>query len=578
VPPIWNTIAALNLFGVDVRGLDVESFLASGRQLYPLVAIAWLALVVRLRRPGLLLAGVLLANAFAWFETNWPLQRLYALGPSSDRLNNVALCQVVAVGHSPLHTPVTGQMHFEPFWAVVTAVLSGWSPERLLRIYPFLSLVTACGFALSLFFALRPPGGSETTPPADGDRDWSGWERALIALFATLLSSVPLDYASPYRVPWAMTFLLKPNHAVGLVLMPWVVRGFARIRGGKSRIGVGVLLHALGWAFVIHMGAVCAGLITFAILSTLFRREEARRDWADAAAVIGINLLVVSPYLWMLFQGYGVFHSGPRMMIPPSSPHLLEATTRIAALGALAMWGAVVAWRRDRLGRVWASMALAALLLWLAYYPLSAIAQAKERDDMYYWLRVHVAVCAAIGAWDLGRRVAPRLAAGGFQPAVRAAMLTAVALPFTLPYWWDPVRMDLYFPGSVPPLPAEVTGPAGFLRAAHARDVVLAGDPAAARWMAALAGARVLLARDFQSPDDSSTRMQVAAALARGGPSDRLAEAARFGVSHLVVTPELLAVLGLTLEEVDARPYLRRVHFSGDPAGDYVALFAVGAT
>src|ERR1700704_2475322 len=197
----------------------------------------------RRRRPALLLTGVMLANAYVWVETNWPLQRLYALGPSSDRVNNLALCQVVAAGHSPLHTPQVGQMHFEPFWAVVTAVVSGWNPERLLAIYPFFALVTACGFALSLFFALRPltvDRSAAPAPPTAGappdEPAWSGWERALIALFATLLSSTALDYAGPYRVPWAMTFLLKPNHALGLVLFPWVLRSFVGIRWWRDRI------------------------------------------------------------------------------------------------------------------------------------------------------------------------------------------------------------------------------------------------------------------------------------------------------------------------------------------------------
>jgi len=42
-----------------------------------------------------------------------------------------------------------------------------------------------------------------------------------------------------------------------------------------------------------------------------------------------------------------------------------------------------------------------------------------------------------------------------------------------------------------------------------------------------------------------------------------------------VVTKELLDAAGVTLQDVDRRPYLRRVHFSGDPEADYVALFAV---
>ncbi|PYQ55720.1 MAG: hypothetical protein DMF78_01215, partial [Acidobacteria bacterium] len=456
----------MNLFGVDVGRLDVEAFLSAARHLYPLLALLWLALVLRARRPGLLLAGALLANAYVWLETNWPLQRLYALGPSSDRVNNLALCQVVAVGHSPLYTPQVGQMHFEPFWAVVTATLSGWDAGRLLALYPWLPLLMACGFALSLYFALAPGPAAAADDPDESA--WSGWERALIALFATLLSSAPLDYAGPYRVPWAMTFLLKPNHALGLALFPWVLRGFARIRGWRGRIGAGVLLHVLGWVFVIHMGEVCVGLVTFALLCTRWRGEEARQAWIDVASVIGINLLVVSPYLVMLFRGYGVLDSGPRLEIPPSSPHLLEITTRVAPLFVLAAWGMVVAWRRDLLGRVLAAQTIGAVLVWLTYFPLSLLQQAKERDDTYYWLRIQLAVCAAIGAWDLARRVIPRLGLPRWQPALRAVAVAALALPFTIPYWWDPSRMDLYFAGSQAALPPAVREAAAFLRAQDA--------------------------------------------------------------------------------------------------------------
>jgi len=569
----------VNLFGADVRALDVEAFLAAAHHLFPLLAVAWLVLVVRWRRPSVLLAGVLLANAYAWLETNWPLQRLYALGPSSDRVNNLALCQVVAAGHSPLHTPQVGQMHFEPFWAMVTAIVSGWSPSRLLALYPFFPVLTAGGFALSLYFALRPLASSPAgTAARDGgnDGEWSGWERALVALFATLLSSTALDFAGPYRVPWAMTFLLKPNHSLGLVLFPWVLRSFVSIRGGRDRLVAGLLLQVLGWAFVIHMGEVCVGLVCFALLAMLTRRAEARRDAVDVATVIGINLMVVSPYLVMLFRGYGVLDSGPRLEIPPSSPHLLEALTRTAGLTALAAWGAVIAWRRDRMGRVWAAQAVGALLVWLAYYPLSLLQQAKERDDTYYWLRIHLTVCAAIGIWDLARRFVAALDLRALTPAhARAALVSALVLPFTLPYWWSPARMDSYFARSLEPLPAEVTSSAAFLRANAPRGAVLAGDTTAVRWMAALAGSPVILARDFAAPRDYADRARLNEALLKGGPGDPRVDAARYGVRYLLVTPVLVADMGLRLEDLDTRPYLRRVHLAGDPRGEYVAVFAV---
>ncbi len=552
----------MNAFGVDVRGLDVPAFLAGARHLFPLLALAWLAVLLRVRRAGWLLLGVVLANAYVWFETSWPLQRLYALGPSSDRVNNLALCQVVAAGHSPLYTPQVGTMHFEPFWAVVTAVLSGWSPDRLLAIYPFLPLVMACGLALSLYFALRPAG------PGAPDGAWSSWERAIVVGFATLLASDALDYAGSYRVPWAMTFLLKPNHALGLVLAPWVARRIALARGWRDRLLAGVLLHLLAWAFVIHMGVFCIGLVALVAMAFAWRRDEARRNALDVAVAIGVNLLVVSPYLVMLFRGYGVFQHGPRLEIPPGSPHLLEATTRVAPLFALAVWGAVVAWRRDRMGRVWAAQLVGAFLLWLSYFALHFLQQAKERDDAYYWLRTMVAICAALGAWDLARRV-PRLLA----PWARAAAVGLVVLPLALPYWYDPPRMDLYFDGSLQPLPETVRAPIAFLRSERARVGVLAGDPVMTRWAAALGGFQVLLAKDFQAPPDYMDRVRIQLRFVTGEPG---AGAPRYPVTHLLVTRELLEMFpAVTLDDLRARPDLRLVHLTRGPDGAFVAVFEV---
>jgi hypothetical protein len=559
----------VNLFGADVRTLDAVAFLAQARLLFSLAAVAGLALMLmapRLRRPGFLLAGVLAANAWAWLETTWPLQRLYALGPSSDRLNNVAMCQGVAAGGSPLATPQVGHVHFEPFWGLLVAVSSGFDPARVLDVYAVMPLVAVCAFAASLYFALRPLRGD----PGGG---WSPWERALIAGAATLLSSAPLDYALTYRVPWAMTFLLKPNHAMGLVLLPWVLRAFAGITGWRSRLAAGALLHVMGWAFVVHMGATCAGFAALAVLGLVLRHPEAGRDARDAAAVIGINLLIVSPYLILLFATYGVFHGIARHQIPPWSAHLLEATARIGWLLPLAAWGGVTLWRRDRLGRAWAAQAAGALALWLAFYPLSAIQLAKERDDLYYWLRVLAAVLAAAGAWDLARRAAEHLRGGWARlaaPEWRAAALALLALPWSVPYWWDPARMDLYFAGSREPLPASVTETAAAV--AGRADALVAGDPVSARWIAALTGRRVLLAQDFPAPSDWARRATLNERLLAGDP-EALPEARQRGITHFVVTSGELKARGLEMDDVRRRPHLVELVEARDAEGGSVALF-----
>ncbi len=557
-----------------MEALDVPTFLQQARFAYAVMAVVWLGGLVRIRRAGWLLGGVLLANALVWWETMLPLQRLYALGPSLDRIGNLGLCQVVAANGAPWNTSQIGQLHFEPFWGALVAALSAGSPDRLLVLYPWMSLVAASGFVLAVFFGLRP-----LDPHAEGTSDGAGspWERVFAAGGAALLCTAPLDFAATYRAPWAMTFLLKPNHALGLVLLPLLLRAFAGIRGWKGRLGVGLLLQVLGWVFVIHMAYVCAGLIAFALFAWRSSPSTARTDSLDAATVIGINVLVVSPYLAMLLLSYPIFQPGPTMAVPSWSAHLLEPTLSAGFVFTLGAWGFVVLVRRkDRLSRVLAGQIAAAFLLWIAYLALSRINMAKERDELFYWQRFLLGALAGIGAWDLGGRLAPVLRRAK-DPSVRAAALGVFLLPFTLPYWWDPLRMDSYFPGSLQPLPALVRLPTDYIRAALPRDAVLAGDRDYARWVAALGARRVLLTSNLHMPKDYAHRVRLEEALVRGEPEAVTSARAR-GVTHLVVTPALLSLYsGTGLPGLRGRADLREIHFTGDPAAAYVALFALEA-
>ena len=563
---------AVNLFGRDVASLDVPAFLAASRAVYAGLALAWLALLFKVRRAWWLLAGAVLANAYAWGVTNSPLLRLYALGPSRDRVSNVAFCEVVAAGNSPLHTWQVGQLHFEPFWGLLVAALSGFDPERVLTLYPFFALLTVAGFTLALYYGLRPM--ADGVGPAAEDLPWSAWERALVAGFATLLCASPLDFTGVYRAPWSMMFLLKPNHAVGLILFPLVLSCFVRIRSSGGRIGTGLLLHFLGWAFILHMAYVAVGLAVFAASSLLARRPDARRDIADVFGVIGVNALIVSPYVVMLLVGYPFLVPNPVQIINPLSPHLLETTARSGWLFALGLWGAAVAHRRgDRLGRAWAAQVAGGYLIWACYLLLSPFQMARERDEIFNWLRFLTAASAGVGAWDLARRVA-RWSARPWPAAARAAGVALVALPWTLPYWWDPVRMDLYFSGSLRPLPDSIRIPTDFLRQHTERGAVVVADHDFARWVAALGARRVLLGDHLHSPKDRPAREALEKQLVDGSdPDSSSAAAARSGIRYLVATPELVAQHGATLAALERRPDLRLAHLFGDAAAQYVAVF-----
>jgi hypothetical protein len=561
----------MNLFGVDVSGLDVPAFLAQGRLVAALAAVLWTLLVLRRGSPGLVLGGVLAANAYAWLVTIWPLQRLYALGPSADRVTNIAWCTVVAAGGPWLQTAQVGQLHFEPFWGVLVAALSGFDAERVLALYPFLSLAVALAFPLALFVGLKPPAGTE---------GWSAWERAAAAFAGSLLLALPFDHVSTYRVPWSLMFLLKPNHSLALVLFPLFLYAFVRVRGWAGRVAVGLFLHVLAWAFVLHMAYIAVGLVVYAAWSLLESRADGRRSAADVAAVLGVNVLIVSPYLVMLLVGYPFLTPIAIHQIVPTSPHLLEMTTRLGPLFLLGAWGVVVAHRRgDRLGRVWSAQVVGASLVWLGYLVLSALHQARERDEIAFWVRMLACASAGIGAWDLAARWGARWQGTRATSAWRAAALMALALPWSLPYRWDPIRMDRAFAGSIPPLPRRITEPAEFIRRHAEPRAVVASDPDYSRWLSALGARRVLRDGHMHLTSDQPQRDQVLDTLLRSPDAASVAAAAaRYQIRYLVVTPALLAMHpGVTLEDLSTRAHWAPQLITDDGEADPIVVFRLAA-
>jgi hypothetical protein len=108
-----------------------------------------------------------------------------------------------------------------------------------------------------------------------------------------------------------MTFLLKPNHSLGLVVFPWVLRAFAGIRGWRDRPRRRDAPARPRMGVRDPHGRGLRRLSCFRLSACSCAARRPGREAVDVATVIGINLLVVSPYLVMLFRGYGVLDSGP---------------------------------------------------------------------------------------------------------------------------------------------------------------------------------------------------------------------------------------------------------------------------
>src|SRR5262249_21489979 len=142
------------------------------------------------------------------------------------------------------------------------------------------------------------------------------------------------------------------------------------------------------------------------------------------------------------------------------------------------------------------------------YLGLSEMQMARERDEIYYWIRFLTAALAGIGVWDLAKRAAERMPRPLSEPA-RATLVAALALPLSLPYWWDPRRIDPYFPGSRPPLEERLRVPTDWLRKETPHDAVVIGDGDFSRYVAALAGRRVLAADNLNQPVDVNERFRM---------------------------------------------------------------------
>ncbi len=571
----------MNLFGFDVRTLDIPGFVTAVHMVWWAlggIAVAWLLRQARpntASRPWFVILFMAVAgHALAWFVTMFPLPNVYGTNGSLDRENHLGWAQVIVAGNSPIRTFQVDQIHFEPLWPNLVALASFYRPELIGLVMQVAPLAVGVLFLVSVLVCVSC---------GLGDSDESRSEAAFAGFFALLLASTYADQTAPFRNPWALTFMLKPNHALGLVFTPVVLLAMARADTWARRVWAGVLLQLLGWIFVIHMAFVISGFLVFAALCWLQKRPERVRVTSSVAAVVTVGLVLVSPYFYMLREFVSATSVAPRLGIQLQSAHTLDGTIRLGLVFPLAVFGAwSLARSASAFGRILACQFVAAQINWQIFHGLGILQLAKEMDEAYYWIRFVTALVAGIGLWRLGQIAAPRLArlARGptlgdrVAPAAMTALLLLVAAPTALPGWWDPESMDRYFAAALRPQPERVRVPMAFLRTRTEPAAVVAGDRIYARYVAAFGARRVLLADSLNPPGDFSKRVQIEAAIVSGQPTVLIEEGRRaYGIRYLLVTPAFLAAYpGSTLENLLARPDLRQVYNHGS-AQDRVTIF-----
>ena len=553
----------MNLLGFDIGGLDVPWFLWATRVLFALVTLLGAVRASRSasdRRAGRIVLGVgALGHTLAWFATMFPLPNVYGANGSMDRENHLGWANVVALGFSPLRTTQVNHLHFEPLWPLLTAIAAGFDIDRVALIFQCAPLALGLALLLSVRFAWIRIGTPGIAPETVA---------AFAALGSLLLIAAPGDFSGPFRNPWAQTLLLKPNHALGLVLAPLAALSIARAHDWKSRLRAGFVLQLIGWAFVIHMALFVAGLAIFVLLSWMTRNEERVRDLIDTGTAVGVNLLIVSPYLVMLVVAYPFLHGSDAYRLSFFSERPIEGPLRLGALLLLSAFGA---WHtqksRTRLGRILAAQWLTSHLVWQAFPILGFFGQAREQDEAFYWCRFWTGMFAGVGAFQAAAFALARLRAAKSEDQTRfaggtAAVCLTLLLPALLPVWWDPAGMDQYFVAARKTLPGWIAEPTRFIRNHTPVEAVFAGDRNYARWIAAYGARRVLVANSMNHPGDTSRRTRIEAAVFGEGAPALLREGRdTYALRYVLVTSKWMEQApSVTLDELERRPHLKVVY------------------
>lgn len=152
-------------------------------------------------------------------------------------------------------------------------------------------------------------------------------------------------------------------------------------------------------------------------------------------------------------------------------------------------------------------------------------------------------VCGKAGAW---LAAAARMNIGEAPRLGAAAMLLAFA-PGSFLAWWDPPRIDSIAATSREPVPMVVRDVMGWIRKETPPSAVFMASPEYAPAVAALGGRRVLRAPGLLEAPDDAARWRIEGGLLAGRTPDR--HLARYGVSHVFVTPSDFADRGLGAPE-----------------------------
>jgi hypothetical protein len=549
----------MNLFGVDVSGLDLEAFDTYIRVLSLLVGVATGLALIRWKRTWMGLAGITLLALLVWLGSNYPLLRLYGLQMPGDRLRNLAAFTGTAAGHSVFSNGTIGRTSLEPLWSALVGILCWGHPERVYTVYPFLSAAVLLGLGLILYLHFsRGEAGEE-------DGRIRGF---LVAYFVILLATTPLDYIGPYRAYWTKVFFLKPNHALGFLFVPVLIGLLDKPFRPWRAVAVGVTLGVLGWVFIIHWAFFCFSLGVYLLLKIVLARRDFTSEASKIILVVAMSAVIVAPYYKSIATHFphavtverGTSKEEPTRsqwgdVMPTSESLLLLVTLDQGLIFYLGLVG-IGDWlrRRGRKEMFWAGLVLGAYLLWLSNILMYYTARAREADEFYCFLIFALSIAAANGAYQLC--AISRRWIGSFERAWRcpvyypAAVMFLALIPLTSSYWWNPSKMDGHFRNAMEPLPLVARQLTDWVLRETSTNDVLIGVGEYVELIPACTGRQILVPRREWE--------EVARRIILGG-DDSAREIDGKTINYLVVEPRLVELLGIERDFFDRNPRFQKV-------------------
>ena len=458
-----------------------------------------------------LLGGTLILAALSWTALDLPLGRPYGLSEEHGGLANLAQPMVAAARGSAAEGWMVRQSNPQPLWSLLLAAVSGFDPENLLAIYPWVPLASMLFMSLAFYWGLggiREGGGSRSTPSSMSGM--SGIAPALAVFFILFLSSSRLSFLQNPGPVWTSLFWSQPRVGFAIGCLAIWIRLLSRSRA-PGLVLAGLTLGLASWLEPrVCLLAVAGGLVWV----LLFQRLAGWR--VSLSLGLGVALLLLWPGPWSpvaVESGLGTWHFAFR--------GLLAVTLDQGGIFFLALLWLVSVWRDgDRTGGLIICLAGTGFALWVGSLLWPTVAAVVDRTLVNLYLRVLVASAAGLGAhrvvvWlvekakELPMETFPTWIRNRSIPATGICLLVALSLPWCFPYWWNPGRLeDMTHIDSIPPVSRQFLALADWIRNKTSPDSVFVAGPRYAPWIAALSGRQVLLIHDDESVPDRPARVR----------------------------------------------------------------------